>query len=121
MKAAMMWMGMAALGIGGCSTTARSTARLSDFADAQVSPLRVVASRAVDSRVQPMVPVHLAAEGSALAITFGEQGRQQVVARLDPASLNQLSSETSGHSEAPAAPSAGPTRVELDDGHFVVC
>jgi len=70
MKAAMMWMGMATLGLGGCSATARSAARLSDFADAEVSPLRVVASRAVDSRIQPMVPVHLAAEGSAVAVTF---------------------------------------------------
>jgi hypothetical protein len=121
MRAAMMWMGIATLGIGGCSATARSAARLSDFADAEVSPLRVVASRAVDSRIRPMVPVHLAAEGSAVAITFGERGRRQVVARLDPASLDQLSSEMSEHSEAAAAPIAGPARVELDDGHFVEC
>jgi hypothetical protein len=92
---------------------------MTDFGD--VSPLRVVATRSVDSRVQPMVPVHMAAEGNSVAVTFAERGRQQVVARLDPASLNLVSSENGGRSEAPAAPIAGVARVVLDGGRFVEC
>jgi hypothetical protein len=71
--------------------------------------------------VQPMVPVHMAADGSSVAITFAEPGQQQVVTRLDPASLNLLSSEKGGRSEAPAAPAAGVARVALDEGRFVEC
>jgi hypothetical protein len=44
-----------------------------------------------------------------------------VVTRLDPASLNLLSSEKGGRSEAPAAPAAGVARVALDGGRFVEC
>src|SRR5579859_3843000 len=120
MKLGLKWIGLAALGLGGCATTGgRSTGWTSDFAAAEGSPLRVVATRAVDSRVHPMVPVHMAADGAAVAVTFGERGRQQVVERLDPASLNLLSSEAAGRSEAPGAPSTGSARVQLEGGRFV--
>jgi hypothetical protein len=121
MRAALVGVGMAALVMGGCAATG-SAARgsVSDFARRDVSGLRVVATRAVDAHVQPMVPVHLAPEGSNVAITFGQRGRQQRVTRLDPASLHLVSSETAGRAEAFAAPSAGPARVELEGGRFVV-
>jgi hypothetical protein len=61
MRALTMWVGVAAMGLGGCATTGGSAGgRASDFAGGDVSPLRVVAARMVDSRVLPMVPVHLA-------------------------------------------------------------
>jgi hypothetical protein len=40
---------------------------------------------------------------------------------LDPATLQVLSAETSGPSEAPQAPASGATRVVLDGGRFIVC
>jgi hypothetical protein len=113
---------MATLGAFGCASTGGSAgSRAFDFQNAEPSALRVVATRAVDARVQPMVPVHMAADGSSVAITFAEPGRQQVVTKLDPASLNLLSTEKSGRSEAPAAPLAGAARVQLEGGRFVEC
>jgi hypothetical protein len=68
-----------------------------------------------------MVPVQMAADGSTVAITFGERGRQQVVTRLDPASLDLVSSISAGRSQAATAPSTGVSRVPLEGGRFVVC
>jgi hypothetical protein len=68
-----------------------------------------------------MVPVHLASDGGNIAVTFGQRGRQQVVTKLDPASLELVSTTAVGRSEAPAAPATGVARVELDDGSFIVC
>jgi hypothetical protein len=65
--------------------------------------------------------VRLAPEGSSVTATFGLPGHKQVVTRLDPASLEQLSREQTGHSELPAAPSTGAERVELEGGRFLVC
>jgi len=89
------------------------------LAGGDVSPLRVVAARALDSRLQPMVPVHLAAEGGNIAVTFAQRGRQQVVTRVNPASLELVSSAPAGRSEAPAAPATGGARVELEGGRLV--
>jgi hypothetical protein len=106
----------------GCAATSRGAqSEASDFQSAEPSRLHVVATRSVDSRVQPMVPVHLAAEGGNIAVTFGQRGRQQVVTKLDSASLELVSSTAAGRSEAPAAPATGEARVELEDGSFVVC
>ncbi len=113
---------LATLGAFGCASTGTSAgSKALDFQSDAPSPLRVVATRAVDSRIQPMVPVQMAADGSSVAVTFAERGRQQVVAKLDPASLNLVSSEKEGRSEAPAAPVAGAVRVQLQDGRFVEC
>jgi hypothetical protein len=89
------------------------------LAGGDISPLRVVATRAVDSRVQPMVPVHLVAEGGNVAVTFAQRGRHQVVTRLNPASLEVVSSAQAGRSEAPAAPATGAARVALEGGRHV--
>jgi hypothetical protein len=118
-------LGLAAAAMSGtfgcAATNGNVRSRAFDFQSEEPSPLRVVATRAVDSRVQPMVPVHLAAEGSSVAITFAEPGRQHVVTKLDPASLNLLSTERSGRSEAPASPLEGAARVQLEGGRFVEC
>ncbi len=111
------------LGAFGCASTGRIAGSQAafDFQGGEPSPLRVVAARSVDSHMQPMVPVHMTADGSSVRITFSERGRQQVVTKLDPASLSLLSSEKAGRSEEPAAPSAGAARVQLEDGRFVEC
>jgi hypothetical protein len=64
--------------------------------------------------------VRAPAEGSAIAVTFGQTGRHEAVARLDGTSLDVLSTETTGRSAETSAPSTGPTRVVLDGGRFVV-
>jgi hypothetical protein len=114
---------VATLGTFGCASTGGIAGRATalDFEGAEPSSLRLVASRSVDSRMQPMVPVHMATDGSSVAITFAERGRQQVVTKLDPASLSLMSSEKTGRSEEPAAPSAGADRVQLEDGRSVEC
>ena len=120
MRSTLACVAIAAFGLCGCAGINSATgARVAGVRE--VLGLRVVATRAVDTKVHPMAPVHLAAEGDAIAATFGLPGRQQVVARLDPASLDQLSREQAGRSEMASAPSTGPVRVELMDGRFVVC
>jgi hypothetical protein len=110
------------LGAFGCASTRGSAAsRAFDFRGTEPSPLHVVATRAVDSHVQPMVPVHMAAEGRNVAVTFGQRGRQQVITRLDPASLEVVSSSPAGRSESPGAPATGVARVELEGGGAIVC
>jgi hypothetical protein len=120
MRAALACVGIAAFGLGGCAgVNGTSGGKLGELNG--VSPLRVVATRAIDSKVHPMAPVHLAAEGDTIAATFGLPGHRQVVARLDPASLDQLSRDQVGRSEATSTRSAGAVRVVLDGGRFVVC
>jgi len=111
----------AACSVSSASPRVVSGGELASFglAGGGVPPLRVVATRTVDSRVQPMVPVHLAAEGGNIAVTFAQRGRQQVVTRLNPASLELVSSAAAGRSEAPAAPARGAARVELEGGRLV--
>lgn len=122
MRGALAWLGTVSFALGGCAATSRSTVdRAGDFAGGNDSPLRIVTERAVDSRVNPMVPLHLASDGGAIAVTFGERGRQEVVTRLDPASLALLSREPTGRLEALSAPATGAARVELDGGRALVC
>jgi hypothetical protein len=122
MQSRLVWTGIAALALGGCAGANRSASGPAiEPGSGDLSPLRFVAARSLDSRVQPMVPVHLAAEGGDVAVTFGRRGRQQVTTRLDPGSLELLSSTPNGQSEAPAAPASGAARVDLESGRFIVC
>ncbi len=107
----------ASVGCGASGANVRQTA----FDGADFAPLRVEQTRVLDERVNPMVPVHLASEGSTIAVTFGQPGHKQVVTRFDPTSLELLSREQTGSSELPSAPSTSATRVQLDGGHFLVC
>jgi len=120
MRTALACVGIVAFGLGGCAgVNGTSGGKLGEFNGA--SPLRVVATRAIDSKVHPMAPVRLAAEGDTIAATFGLPGHRRVVARLDPASLYQLSREQVGRSEGDSARSTGAVRVVLDGGRFIVC
>ncbi len=107
----------ASVGCGAASASGRPT----EFAGGEIGPLRMGETRVVNERVNPMVPVHLAPEGSSVTATFGLPGHTQMVTRLDPASLELLSSEPTGRSELPSAPATGATRVELEGGRFLVC
>ena len=95
---------------------------LADFRHRGISPLRVGEARVLDTHINPMVPVHLASEGSSIAVRFGEAGpgRREALARVDPGSLEFLSRQEAGRSEEPSAPSTGGTRVGLDDGRYLV-
>jgi hypothetical protein len=107
----------ASVGCGASGAIVRQTA----FDRADFGPLRVEQTRVLDERVNPMVPVHLASDGSTITVTFGQPGHKQVVTRLDPASLELLSREQTGRSELPSAQSTSATRVQLDGGRFLVC
>jgi len=107
----------ASVGCGAAGASGRPT----EFVGDDLASLRVAETRVVNENVNPMVPVHLATEGSNITATFGLPGRRQVVTRLDPASLDLLSNEQTGRSEEPSAPSTGAARVELDGGRFLVC
>jgi hypothetical protein len=121
MRAAFALAGIAALGLGGCAAASQGArSQAVDFAQGDASSVRVGETRVLGSHINPMVPVHLEAEGNGIAVTFGERGRL-VVTRIDPASLDLLSREQNGRSQAPSAPSTNPTRVVLDDGRFLVC
>src|SRR5580658_5561662 len=104
----------------GCGAVGAS-GRPSELAGGEIASLRVDQTRVVDPRVNPMVPVHLATEGSSITATFGLPGHKQVVTRLDPASLELVSREQSERSELPSAPATGATRVELEGGRFLIC
>ena len=121
MKAALVFLGITAFGLGGCAATGRMVGGNAASAGGTLSPVRIAETRVLDARVNPMVPVQLAAEGSTIAVTFGQPGRRQVVTRIDPASLDLLSREQNGRSQAPSAPSTGAARVVLDGGRFIVC
>jgi len=107
----------ASVGCGAAGAGGRPTA----FAAGDVAPVRVGQTRVIGARVNPMVPVRLATEGSDITATFALPGREQVVTRLDPASLDLLSREQFARAAAPPAPATGATRVALDGGRFLVC
>jgi hypothetical protein len=115
----LVCLGAAAASVG-CGA-AGASGRPTEFAGTDLASLRVAETRVVDERVNPMVPVHLATEGSSITATFGLPGHKLVVTRLDPASLELLSREQTGRSEPPSAPSTGATRVALEGGRFLVC
>jgi len=122
MRAALAFVGIASLGLGGCATTrVGGGGQGADFASGAVSSVRVGETRVLDSHANPMVPVHLAAEGSHVAVRFAHAGRREAVTQLDSESLELLSRQQTGRSEPPSPPSTGPTRVELDSGRFLVC
>jgi hypothetical protein len=107
----------ASVGCGAAGASGRPTALAGD----DIAPVRIAQTRVVHERVNPMVPVHLATEGSSITATFGLPGHRQMVTRLAPSSLELLSSEQTGRSEEPSPPSTGAARVELDGGRFLVC
>lgn len=107
----------ASVGCGAAGASSRPTA----FAGDEFASVRISQTRVVDERVNPMVRVRLATEGSTITATFGLPGHKQVVARLAPESLELLSRDQTERSEQASAPSTGATRAELEGGRFVVC
>jgi len=119
MRAALALVGIASLGLGGCATrSVGAGGQGADFAPGAASSVRLGESRV---HVNPMVPVHVAAEGTHVAVRFAHAGRREAVTQLDPESLDLLSRQQTGRSEPPSAPSTGATQVELDGGRFLVC
>jgi hypothetical protein len=110
------------LGVTGCAATLPGAAATSaDFTQGDQA-MRISATSVVDTHLSPLVPVHLTPErGGAIAVTFARRGQKQATARLDPATLQLLSAETTGPAEAREAPASGATRVVLDGGRFIVC
>jgi hypothetical protein len=109
------------MGLMGCaSTVAVQAAKSAEFAAPDQAAVRISAATVVDAHVSPLVPVHVMPEREAIAVTFGQRGRTQTT-RLDPVTLQVLSAETTGPSEARREPASGSTRVVLDGGRAVVC
>jgi len=101
-----------------CSLDADQAGKATDFK--ALSSLRVGETRVLDTHINPMLPVHLASEGNSIAVTFGQTGRREALARLDPGSLQLLARQETGRSEERAAPSTEGARVELDGGRYLV-
>jgi len=122
MQTALKWAAIASFGLGGCAAAnGDAGSRPVDLGRGEASAVRVGGTRILDAHVNPMVPVHMAAERGSVAVTFGQPGRRGVVARLDPSSLQLLSHEQTGRSEPPAAPSTEASHVVLGGGRILVC
>ncbi len=81
--------------------------------------LRVGEARVVGEGVNPLAPVTLSADRSAIAVAFGQMHHGAVV-RLDPGSMEPL--ERVDEPAAPRGPVAhGVARVALKNGTLVVC
>jgi hypothetical protein len=104
----------------GCGGT-MGGARRAEFAPTDRPSIRVSAAAVVNSRLSPMVPVHLTSDGAGVDVTFGHQGRTQATAQLDPATPQVLSVQEGGQSEAQQGPAWGVARAVLDGGRFIVC
>jgi hypothetical protein len=83
--------------------------------------LRIGATAVVDSHLSPLVPVHLSGNGSGVSVTFGERGKVQATAQLDPVTLQVMSTEKAGASEPRQQPEWTAKRVPLEGGRFLVC
>jgi hypothetical protein len=115
---------MAALGAVGCASTGslseRGEADFSSRSHRAAPSVRVGDARMVGARINPLVPLHLASNGSEVSVTFARPGRMGTVAKLDASSLAPLSTDPSHSEEKPSAPSNEPGRITLDQGRFVV-
>jgi hypothetical protein len=120
MRAIGLHGAVVAFAMTGCAGTIGGSAR-AVFAPADSPSVRISAAAVVNSRLSPLVPVHLTSDGAGVAVTFGHQGRTQATARLDPATLQVLSVQEGGPSEPRQEPAWGPARVGLDGGRFLVC
>jgi hypothetical protein len=111
----------AMLGTFGCATSAtgRGQPGFAGAAADGMPSVRVGELRVIDPHVNPMVPVHIAAEGGEVGVTFGleHSGAHE---RLDAVSLQAVSWEPSAKEDR-AAPSTGVTRVALDGNRFLLC
>lgn len=119
MRSTLAYLAVLGLALTGCgSARAAGFHQQLDFAVAAPG-LRVGEARVVGEGVNPLAPVTLSADRSAIAVAFGQLHRGAVV-RLDPGSMEAL--ERIDGPVAPRGPLAdGVARVALKNGTFVVC
>ncbi len=118
---------IAAMGSIGCATTNRVA--LSEHAEQvegaglalEVPSVRVGGARILDARVNPLVPVRVALDGSEIAVSFARFGRSSAREHVDPGSLELVPGESREPTTAPAGPATSVQRVVLDGGRFLVC
>jgi len=112
-----------ALGLAGCATSGVEQAHVGFGVRGQgMAPsVHVVEARVLDTRVNPMVPVSLESEGSAVAVTYGRTGGAGASTRIDPSSLRALSSRTEGPVEGSVVASTGASRVALEGNRYLLC
>jgi hypothetical protein len=120
----MMKLGLvvaAVLGAFGCATsgTGRVGVGFAGAGSEGIPSVKVGETRVIDAHVNPMVPVHVASEGSKVGVSFGLE-HSGAIERLDAVSLEPLSWEPSVR-EAPSTPSTSVTRVALDGNRFLLC
>lgn len=113
----------AALGLGGCATSGAERAQVGSGVPGkgEAPSVHVGEARVLDTRVTPMLPVHVASEGSAVAVTYARTGRVGAATRIDPESLRPLSSQAEGPVQGPLGASTGASRVALEGGRFLLC
>jgi hypothetical protein len=100
---------------GGTQVAERGWSNIASTGDPTV---HVGEAHVIDARVNPLVPVGVTADGSALVIRYGS-GKSRGVARLDARSLEQLPSAADDTAKAPPA-STGAARVLLPSGRFLM-
>ena len=112
-----------ALGLAGCAAGGAEHAPVGFGVRGQgLAPsVHVVEARVLDTRVNPMLPVSLASDGSAVAVTYGRTGGSGTTTRIDPSSLRALSSRTEGPAEGLLGASTGTSRVALEGNRYLVC
>ena len=77
-------------------------------------------ARVVAEKVNPRVPVEVSVETGTVAVHFAQGRERGTLVRLDGTGT-PVSSEESVPAGAPRAPTAGPVRVVLEHGRFIVC
>src|SRR5580704_919456 len=85
------------------------------------SSVRTGAVRVLETHVNPMVPVHLTAEGGEIAVRFGHSRTDGAVVHIDRDSLVPTGLESSIPAESWGLASMNPARAVLGTGRFIVC
>jgi len=110
----------------GCATTrgVASRAPAGDHPDTRavldLPSVRVGEAHVLDARVNPLVPLHLALRGGAIAVSFGHKGRGESQ-QIDPDSLEPRSTPSDEPLREGESPGTPVQRIVLDGGRFLVC
>jgi hypothetical protein len=111
------------LGAAACASGPLANRTQVDFAVASSAPnafLHVGEASVVDARVNPLVPIDMAASGDDVAVAFGQR-QSGVLAMLDPETAEAVSRAPSEPRLATGLASRGAQRVRLQGGRSLLC
>jgi hypothetical protein len=108
----------------GCATARGTTAGEAlgiTTAQGSADSLRAGSARVIGAHINPLASVQAVAEGGQISVRFMHPRTQGGQVDLDPESLSPVSPEQPVPAAAATAPIAGPTRIALPGGRFIVC